>query len=133
MEKILTTAVGGDYPIELRAGGMGGERDADVVGFRDDFIGEGEAEAKSRGGWRIGGDANRDHPWAIFLEANQWGNLDCEVTLAEEDSRGVGEDEEGEDDDQEGGAGSENWVRSVEGGAEGDAWEDQNREPEEES
>ena len=26
---------------------MGGERDADVVGFRDDFIGEGEAEAES--------------------------------------------------------------------------------------
>lgn len=133
MEKILAAAVGGDRPIEVRAGGMGGERDADVVGFRDDFVGEGEAEAESRGGWRIGGDANRDHPWAIFLEANQWGNLDFEVTLAEEDSRCVGEDEEGEGDDQEGGAGGENWVRSVEGGGESDAGEDQNREPEEES
>ena len=44
--KILAAAVGGDRPIELRAGGMGGERDADVVGFRDDFIGEGETEAE---------------------------------------------------------------------------------------
>jgi len=76
LEKILAAAVGGDCPIELRAGGMRGKRDADVVGFRDDFVGEGEAEAKSRGGWRIGGDTNRDHPWAIFLEANQGWNLD---------------------------------------------------------
>ena len=59
--------------------------------------------------------------------------MDFEVTFAEEDSRCVGEGEEGESDDQEGGASGENWVRSVESGAEGDAWEDQNREPEEES